>query len=196
MTALPWILVGVLAVVVVWLLFALSGASRTIASMRAGDPEDGAPAHRHLSSGLPAGTKAPSIQGLSHDLTGSRQLVTFVDPDCAACDALVPELIRAADERHVPPTVLVSRGALAEHPATWLDTGPRIQLLVEPDSAVTDAYEVDVTPTAFVIDEGGIIVAGGTAETIEEVLTLVQDVRGVRIAPGTEVDPEVIHGAS
>ena len=55
---------------------------------------------------------------------------------------------------------------------------------------------VDVTPTSFLVDEGGIIVAGGPTATIEDVLTLVDDVEGVRIAPGTGQEPEVTRGAA
>lgn len=194
MTVLPWVLVAVLVMIVACLLLALSGATRTIASLRAGDEAGSEPPMHHLSSGLPAGTRAPAIDGLGHDLTGSRHLVTFVDPDCAACDSLVPALIYAAGERQVPQTVLVSRGTPAEHPAAWLDTGPRAQLLMETASVVTDAYGVDVTPTSFLVDEGGIIVAGGPTGTIEDVVTLVEDVEGVRVAPGTEREPEVMHG--
>jgi hypothetical protein len=194
MTVLPWVLAAILAMTVVWLLLALSGATRTIASLRAGDDADGDAEVHHLSSGLPAGTRAPAIEGLDDDLDDSRHLVTFVDPDCAACDGLVPALISAAGARQVPQTVMVSRGRPAEHPAAWVDTGPRARLLIESESAVTDAYRVDVTPTSFLVDEGGIIVAGGPTATIEDVLTLVADVEGVRIAPGTEREPEVIRG--
>ena len=193
MTVLPWVLVAVLVMVVVWLLLALSGATRTIASLRESDAVGSQPPH-HLSSGLPAGTRAPAIDGLGHDLAGSRHLVTFVDPDCAACDSLVPALIGAAGGRQVPQTVLVSRGTPTEHPAAWLDTGPRAHLLMEEASTVTDAYRVDVTPTSFLVDEGGIIVAGGPTGTIDDVMTLVGDVEGVRIAPGTEREPEVARG--
>lgn len=194
MTVLPWVLAGVLLMIVVWLLLALSGATRTIASLRAGHAVGSEPSLHQLSSGLPAGTRAPAIDGLGQDLTGSRHLVTFVDPDCAACDSLVPALIGAAGERQVPQTVLVSRGTPAEHPAAWLDTGARAQLLMETVPTVTDAYRVDVTPTSFLVDEGGIIVAGGPTGTIEDVMTLVEDVEGVRIAPGTEREPEVARG--
>ena len=61
MTVLPWILAAILAIVVAWLLLALSGATRTIASLRAGEGADGEPDVHHLSSGLPAGTRAPAI---------------------------------------------------------------------------------------------------------------------------------------
>ncbi len=194
MTVLPWILVAVLALVVAWLLLALAGATRTIGSLRAGEGSVDEPPLHHLSSGLPAGTTAPAIPELGHDLDGSRHLVTFVDPDCAACDSLVPALIGAAADRRVPQTVLVSRGAATDHPAAWLNTGARAQLLVEAASAITDAYRVDVTPTSFLVDEGGVIVAGGPTGTIEDVLILVDDVDGVRIAPGTERAPEAIRG--
>jgi hypothetical protein len=195
MTVVLWLLVIVLLALVTWLLLALAGATRTIASLRAGGSVEGEDPTRHLSTGLAAGTRAPSIEGLGDDLHGSRHLVTFVDPDCAACDELVPALIRAAGERRVPQAVLVSQGSPAAHPAAWLASGPRSQLVMETGSAATDAYEVDVTPTAFLVDEGGLIVGGGPTETIDDVLVLVDELQGVRIAPETAREQDVFRGS-
>ena len=185
-----------LVAVVAWLLLALAGANSTIATLRAerGADDDG-PARR-LSAGLPAGASAPAIEPLGADLGGSRHLVTFVDPDCAACDDLVPALLRAAEERRVPQTLLVSRGAAADHPRSWLESAGRSRLITETGSEITEAYGVDVTPTAFVVDEGGLIVASGVAATIDDVLALVDDVEGVRIAPSTDEHRAVTHGSA
>jgi hypothetical protein len=186
----------VLVAVVAWLLLALAGANRTITALRAERAADEPGPARHLSAGLPAGASAPAIELLGDDLGGSRHLVTFVDPDCAACDDLVPALIRAADERRVPQTVLVSRGSAADHPRSWLESADRSRLVTEAGSEITEAYGVDVTPTAFVVDEGGLIVGSGVAATIDDVLALVDDVDGVRIARGTDEHQEVTRGSA
>jgi hypothetical protein len=193
-TFLPWILVAVLAGVVAWLLLALSGASRTIAELREGsaspDPADGPV---HLSAGLAPGTPAPAFEGVelggtpfrSSSLEGSRHLVVFVDPDCAACDTLVPGIIEGSDRRELPRTVFVSREASDVLPA-W-QGGKRSSLVVESDDRISEAYAVDVTPTAFVIDEGGAIVASGAIATLEVLLDMVAETRGVRVVPSAEV---------
>jgi hypothetical protein len=184
-TALPWVLVVVLTALLTWLLFALSGATRTIADLRA---RTTAGAARPMSTGLHAGTRAPSIAGLAEDhVRGARHLVVFVDPDCEACDRLVPDLIASASDRSLPHTVLVSVGEPSEHPSTWRAAAARSELVVERDRSVSDAYLVDVTPTAFLVDEGGVIVASTPVATIDDVRRIVADSRGVRVAPGTEV---------
>jgi hypothetical protein len=192
---LPWILVAVLVGVVGWLLLALSGASRTIADLRGGSrwPPGRDDGIVHVSAGLAPGTPAPAFEGTgldrtvvrSSDLTGSRHLLVFVDPDCAACDVLVPELIGASDRREAPPTVFVSRGAPEDHSPGWVG-GNRSSTLVEADDAISAAYAVDVTPTAFVVDEGGAIVASGAFATLDDLLVMVAETDGVRVVPSTE----------
>ncbi len=196
MTPVLTVTVILLVAVVAWLLLALAGANSTIATLRAERSADDDRPARRLSAGLPAGASAPAIEPLGADLGGSRHLVTFVDPDCAACDDLVPALLRAAEERRVPQTLLVSRGAAADHPRSWLESAGRSRLITETGSEITEAYGVDVTPTAFVVDEGGLIVASGVAATIDDVLALVDDVEGVRIAPSTDEHPAVTHGSA
>jgi hypothetical protein len=192
---LPWVLVAVLIGIVGWLLLALSGASRTITDLRSGSrwPPGRDDGTVHVAAGLPPGTLAPAFEGTgldrtairSSDLTGSRHLLVFVDPDCAACDVLVPELIGASDRREAPRTVFVSRGAPEEHPSGWVG-GHRSSMLIEADDAISSAYAVEVTPTAFVIDEGGAIVASGAFATLDDLLVMVAETDGVRVVPSTE----------
>jgi protein-disulfide isomerase len=143
---------------------------------------------RHLSSGLVAGRPAPGLGALDDEHRGVRHLVVFVDPDCAACDALVPALQRLAHDRRLPRTILVSRGDPANARAPWREAGGRIRWMTESGTALSDAYEVDVTPTAFVVDEAGLIVAGGPTATIEDVVALTDGTDGVRVAPGTTLE--------
>jgi hypothetical protein len=196
MTTLPWILVIVLGAVVVWLLLALAGASRTITSLRTrdDDPGDPAAAVRHLSTGLPAGVEAPPLGAVDEELRGNRRLVVFVDPDCGACDELVPALQQAVHDLRFPFTVLVDRGDGANDPSAWRTRIDRVRWVHEDGGSLSDAYDVDVTPTAFLVDEGGVIVAGGPAATMDDVLALVDETRGVRITPGTSrVDTREVH---
>ena len=65
-------------------------------------------------------------------------------------------------------------------PRSWSGT-ERSRLVIERGTTVSDAFAVDVTPTAFVIDEGGWVVAGGPVRSAGEVIELASDAEGVRI---------------
>ena len=184
MTWLPLVLAAILAGVVIWLLLALAGAARTIAELRAADEGE----VRHLSAGIAPGSQAPNfvadeVGGGVFDaqaLSGMRHLLVFADPGCAACATLVPGILEEARERRFPSAVLVSRGDLHAHPASWRDAD-RAWLVSERGTEVSDAFGVDVTPTAFVVDEGGAVVARGLVQTVPEVAELVAEGEGMRI---------------
>lgn len=184
MSWVPWALVAILTVIVAWLLLALSGAGRTIADLRATEE----PEVRHLSPGIEPGTLAPRFEaetdgGGTFDalvVAGLRHLVLFADPDCAACATLVPGVLAEAAARRFPSVVVVSRGALATHPSAWRDAD-RGRLVRERGTEVSEAFGVDVTPTVFVIDEGGAVVARGPVQTVPEVAELVAQGKGMRI---------------
>ena len=184
MTLLPWVLDALLVGLVTWLLLALAGAGRTIAELRDAPDE----AVRHLSAGITPGTLAPAFSADGEEdvtfdageLSGMRHLVMFADPECAACATLVPDVLDEVRERRFPAVVLVSRGEMGTHPATWRGAA-RARLVSERGTEVSDAFGVDVTPTVFVIDEGGAVVARGPVQTVEEVAELVAEGEGVRI---------------
>jgi hypothetical protein len=190
-TWLPWILVAALAAIVGWLLLALHGADRTIAELRGAAAEDVV----HVSSGLAAGSRAPTFEAWAatggrfdaSELSGLRHLMLFADPACVSCVELVPEVLTAAARRALPLVVVVSQGSFGDQPEAWRRTD-RSRLVIEEGTSVTDAFEVDVTPTAFVIDEGGWVVAGGPVRSVGEVIDLARDAEGVRIVGEAPVD--------
>ena len=153
---------------------------------------------RHLAGGLAPGIAAPSLGPIDDEVRGLRRLIVFVDPDCAACDDLVPALQRAARDRRVPTSVFVDRGQPGRRPEPWRTSVDRVRWVDEPGSSISDAYEVDVTPTVFLVDEGDLIVAGGPAATADDVFALVGPLDGVRIAAGTTraERPEVDRGTA
>ena len=124
-----WVTIGFLAAVVLWLAFALVGAVRELSALRgrvAALEEETGPVH--LADGLPVGATAPSWQiterggsaASSSAMRGRRHLVLFADADCRACDALVPEVIDAASNDRLIPTVVVGRGEASATPAAWV----------------------------------------------------------------------------
>jgi hypothetical protein len=62
--------------------------------------------------------------------------------------------------------------------------GHRVAVGTEHERAVSDRYRVDVTPTVFVVDEDGGVVARGAPTSLEETRELVRSVDDVRIVGG------------
>lgn len=185
MSWVPWVLVLVLAVAVGSLLLALHGADRTIAELREAAGVQGV---EHLSSGIAAGSRAPWFEAAAADggsfdvkvLAGLRHLILFADPGCLSCAELVPQVLSAAARRAAPYVVVVSQGPPDAQPEAWIG-GERSRLVIERGTSVSDAFAVDVTPTAFVIDEGGWVLAGGPVRSTGEVIELASDAEAVRI---------------
>jgi hypothetical protein len=188
-----WVAIGVLAAVVLWLAFALAGAVRELAALRgrvAALEEETRPVH--LADGLPVGAAAPSWRLTerggaavsSSAMRGKRHLLLFADADCRACDALVPEVVGAASSDRLPPTVIVGRGAASATPAAWVSHAGRVIVGVEQGVEVSEAFRTEVSPHAFVIDEGGFVAAQGGPLTLDDVRALIADADGLRIVTG------------
>ena len=177
MSAPAWVAVGTLVVVVVWLGLALVGAVRELGTLRGrldALEAAGAPT-THLEAGLAVGAPAPAWTiatpgggvASSSSFEGRRHLLVFADATCRACDDLVPAVI--------------GRGDAAATPGPWRAADVRVRIGSERGDEVSDAYGVDVSPSVFVIDEGGSVVARGGAVTLDDVLGLVREAEGVRI---------------
>jgi hypothetical protein len=188
-----WVAMGLLAAVVLWLAFALAGAVRELAALRgrveALEDETGPV---HLADGLPVGAAAPSWQLASRDgaavsssaMRGKRHLVLFADAECRACDALVPEVIEAAASDRLVPVAIVGRGTASATPAAWVPVDGRVIVGVEQGVEVSEAFRTEVSPHAFVVDEGGFVAAQGGPLTLDDVRALIADADGLRIVTG------------
>jgi Redoxin len=192
-----WIAVAVLGALALWLGLALAGAVHELAALRvrldALELRAGAP--DHLASGLPPGAPAPTWEAVGADgspvssalLAGRRHLVVFADADCAGCHELVPSVVDAAAHGALLPTAVIANTPLDAAPTGWRTppgTGRLVVVGSERDRAVSDRFLVDLTPTVFVIDEDGAVVARGTPTSLEETHELVRSVDGVRIVAG------------
>jgi hypothetical protein len=191
MTAAGWIVVGVLILAVGWLGLALVGVVREQAALRARVEDlEAAAAPLHLPSGLAVGRPAPawSITTPSGELVtsatlaGLRHVLVFADADCRACDELVPEVVQASTEGALPPVVIVGRGDAATMPAAWRAA----TVGVEHDGDVSAAFDVEVTPHVFVVDDGGAVVAQGGAVDLRDVEELVTASSGITIVRGAD----------
>jgi hypothetical protein len=186
MTLAGWLVVAALATVVAWLGLALVGVVREQSALRARiqDLESGTTPTR-LDAGLAVGRRAPgwSITTPSGDVVtsgsvaGERHLLVFADADCRACASLVPSVVRASAEGALPPAVIIGRGDAAATPSSWRNATSG----VERDGEVSAAFDVDVSPHVFVVDDGGVVVAQGGVVDLHDVEVLVAAARGITI---------------
>jgi hypothetical protein len=187
-SALAWLAISVLAIAVVWIALALVGAVRELQELRArfdalGTP-DGAP-RRELPVGAPVPVwRIATADGevvSSSTFDARRHLLLFADAACRACDDLVPEVVRLAGAGSIPPVAVIGRGDAATTPAAWRVADVRVRVGAERGDEVSAAFGVDITPTAFVVDEGGAVVARGPVATMDDVRDLIRQADGVRI---------------
>lgn len=178
MTAAGWVVVAVLGVAVLWLGLALVGLVREQAALRTRiEGLESSSAPLRLDGGLAVGRRAPTWSittpggdvVTSASLVGKPHVIVFADADCRACDDLVPGVVRASTERALPPVVIVGRGDAAAMPGPW-----RAAIAgVERDRDVSTAFDVEVSPHVFVVDDGGAVVAQGGAVDLRDVEELV-----------------------
>jgi peroxiredoxin len=190
MTVAGWVVVAVFFAMVLWLGFAMVALVRTQAGLRARIEDlEASIAPVRVAGGLPVGRTAPDWVIATDDgsslaassLAGTRHVLVFAAASCAACDEVVPAVIRAAEEGDVPPVVVIGRDG-EDLPASW--NGPRTG--VEHADDMSAAFHVEVSPHVFVIDEGGAIVAQGGAASLEDVEALVREGRGIQVLPGDD----------
>ncbi|CAH2404808.1 MauE/DoxX family redox-associated membrane protein [Mesorhizobium ventifaucium] len=117
-------------------------------------------------TGLLMDAPAPAfrIQNLSGEIatlddllaSGKPVALTFVDPGCGPCVALVPEITRLGFEFDFVAMVLISRGSSAENREKF-GGHPQIPVLLQKDREVATAYKVYGTPTTVVVRSNGSI---------------------------------------
>jgi hypothetical protein len=179
---------SVVAIAVVWIALALVGAVLELQELRARidalGTRDDAPRRQ-----LPVGAHVPvwRIATADGEVVSSsafdvrRHVLLFADAACRACDDLVPEVVRLAGAGSIPPVAVIGQGDAASTPGSWRVADVRVRVGVERGDEVSAAFGVDITPTAFVVDEGGAVVARGPVATTEDVRGLLRQANGVRI---------------
>jgi peroxiredoxin len=140
-------------------------------------------------NGLPAGTPAPPIELptvageiMSLDaFRGSRVLLVLSDPECGPCEALAPHLSSwHRDHAHDGLTIfMVSRGDPDENRKKIEAYGIGFPVVIQPHWRVSTAYGTFAMPSAFLIDEQGVIETG-VARGPEEILALANKAIGTK----------------
>jgi thiol-disulfide isomerase/thioredoxin/uncharacterized membrane protein YphA (DoxX/SURF4 family) len=158
-----------------------------------------------IGPGLAAGSPAPpfSLPGLYGEViplealraAGRPILLTFVDPDCGPCTALLPDLGRW--QRELGPTLsvtLISRGSVEANQQKVAGLGIT-QMLLQTDREIQTAYQVVGTPSAVVVQADGAI---GTplAQGAEEIRALVARYSSGLPAPAPAPIPVLPHSGT
>ncbi len=134
--------------------------------------------------GLEIGTKAPDF-GLSdtngatvllEDYAGQRVLLTFSSTHCPACEGMYSHLRAFSESQENVQVVMISQGSAEENRQLVQAQGFAFPVLTTPgwnDKVMVD-YQVPGTPFSYVIDEEGMIVNAGFANTQRQLRTLVK----------------------
>ncbi|HEX6533399.1 MAG TPA: MauE/DoxX family redox-associated membrane protein [Gemmatimonadaceae bacterium] len=145
--------------------------------------------------GLAVGEQAPAFE--LRDVDGERRtlsalratgipvLLVFTNPDCPPCDALLPDVARWQREyEHRVAIAVIGRGAVEVNRAKAERHGLRT-VLVQRNRAVSEAYDIDSTPSAVLIDTAGRIASriGRGGEGIEALLHQAVGERGAGHEP-------------
>lgn len=114
--------------------------------------------------GLPLGSQAPDsrvrhLNGrrvtLSSLLTGKPAVLIFGDSNCRPCVALIPTVIRWQHEHGDRLTIaLITSGSLEDELMAGNSAGPE-NVLAQDNREVAEAYNVDVTPSAVLVNADG-----------------------------------------
>jgi len=169
-TALLWIVVAVLCLVVLALVRQIGLLHERIA------PVGALLANPGLRIGEPAPVlTASDLDGRDVRIGGAASAGTvlfFLSPTCPVCKTLLPTVLRAAREE-TPPlrVVLASDGDLAEHRRFVAEHGLTDTTYVL-SSALGMSYQVAKLPYAVLIDRGGILRAMGLVNTREHLESL------------------------
>ena len=118
-------------------------------------------------AGLPVGNEAPgfSLQGvygerLTLDALRARAkpvMLVFTDPNCGPCNALLPEIGRWQHEHAEKLTIsLIGRGTPEENRTKCAEHGV-INVFLQEDWEVSEAYQVPGTPSAVLVQADGTI---------------------------------------
>jgi peroxiredoxin len=124
--------------------------------------------------GLPVGSQAPgfALSGLHGEtltldslrVSGKPVMLLFTDPGCGPCNALLPEIGQWQAEHAAKLTIaLVSRGDPGDNRTKASEHG-LTSVLLQQDWEVSEAYQVNGTPSAVLVGPDGAIgspVAGG-----------------------------------
>ncbi len=131
--------------------------------------------------GLEKGTKAPEfslpdVRGQTvtlGDFAGQGVLLVFSSTRCPACAELSPNLKTFSEEMDEMQVVMISRGSVEENQQLVEEQGFGFPVLIWDDGVARD-YKVPGTPFLYVINESGVVVSRGFANSLGQLKKLAE----------------------
>ncbi|MFF1477149.1 hypothetical protein ACFVYD_06165 [Streptomyces sp. NPDC058301] len=179
-----WIVVAVLSLLVLICLLALVDQYQTQQLIRGRLELDDAPAPVDIPGDR---VLTPSAIGLPAELDEHEHLVVlFLSTTCNTCKTIAKKL------HGRPPKslwVVLVEGSAERAEAWFADTGlPQAQRSVDLDGRISDAFELDVTPAAFVYRHGEVVL-GQTIPSFRQLDSLLTaDAVPASLLPGTPAE--------
>ncbi|MGA9998103.1 MAG: redoxin domain-containing protein [Pyrinomonadaceae bacterium] len=102
---------------------------------------------------------------------GRMILLVFSDPECGPCNQLAPRLEKLARRTPDIQIIMVSRGSVEANNEKVLEHGLTFPVVRQRHWEISRLYAMFATPIAYLIDEGGLIVAN-LAIGVEPILNL------------------------
>jgi thiol-disulfide isomerase/thioredoxin len=112
---------------------------------------------------------------------GSVVFLEFMESWCSGCRWVAPAVETIREDYEAKGVIFISvagtlRGATAESTASFIrDYGTRWTYVLDSDNSVFSRYNVEATPTFFIIDKNGVIVNTYKGPTTSQVLTSALD---------------------
>lgn len=187
-----WIVVVVLGVLEIFetglLLFLLRGLGKMkqqgVFSISKAQPFD--------PGGLNVGEKAPSFVAVNQDgqtvrledVQGRRSILAFVSPGCTPCATTIEVLHTFLQEGRDIVVLVVGSVNREQNDAYAVEHHAQIPVLT-PDADVNTAYQVQIKPFVFVLDEDGIVRAKGGMNDREHLEALLMKAFPTQTVPHT-----------
>lgn len=135
--------------------------------------------------GLERGTQAPNFEGKElsgkehirfGELRGRRVLLIFVSATCAPCRALVPHLNEVSLQfRSQVLTLVICQGSEEACVEFARLSNLQTKIVADPANFVGANYNVKFTPFAYLIDENGLVLIRGVANTSSQLEALLKE---------------------
>jgi hypothetical protein len=182
----PWIF----AFVALWVLVVLLGllvlgtVRRATLVIEAAEANLGAAARASL-GGLPVGSNVPAFSApivgsgaafTQVDLQGGVAGVVFLSRSCEACEELAGGLARG----RVPRTLGVRLIVVTDEPqsAAAFARSAEATIVIDEEREVAHAFDVRIVPRAFVVGDGGVVLAVGRPNDWGELHRLIAEAEG------------------
>ncbi len=169
-------------VVVLFMGFLLAGALRQlgIMTLRLGDD----PGALITDTGLDRGTQAPDFQAVDA-LTGSvvrlselpreARMIVFLSPSCLSCREVIPHLNEVVETRRKEfDFLVVCQGDMEACGAFARMNRVKAPFLVDVTGDIVHAYQVTMTPFAYVLDYQGHVLVRGIANDWRQLESLLE----------------------